>query len=193
MTQVDQSELKAGCARALFTHDTAKALISERALQPAKLFFRAHADLFGGALAVRFTGISQRALKKNPDNYGLYFVDPKAPVPFFWFGLAWSEKDPAGAMPSWGASMEVSGARVAAFDDNVGGLLDACENAAENSEGIKLHRFEAHVELAAWRSFDWLLAQGDQRRALERFWFDYLDALVTWDVPAHVEAFWASQ
>ena len=112
---------------------------------------------------------------------------------FFWFGLAWSERDPEGALPSWGASMEVSGARVADFDQNAGGLLDACENAAENSEGIKLHRFARHVELAAWRSSDWLLEQRDQRRALEGFWFDYLDVLVRWDLPARVDAFVADR
>jgi hypothetical protein len=175
----------------LFDEQSAARLVPERALDPARFFFRSNAALFTAALEVRFLGFDQPTLKQNADNYGLYFAS-KAPVPFFWFGLGWSVNDPPTTLPSWGASLEINGPQVARFEDNVGGLAEACQVAAERSSNLSLHRFERHVELARWRPFRWLLGEPDQRLALERFWIGYLDDLAATDLPRKLEAFVAA-
>ena len=175
----------------LFDEQSAGRMVPERAFDPARFFFRSNAALFTAALEVRFLGFDQPTLKRNPDNYGLYFTS-RVPVPFFWFGIGWSADDPPNTLPSWGASLEVNGPRVALFEQNAGGFADACENATTNADDLSLYRFEHHVELARWRSFSWLLAEPDQRLALERFWLGYLDDLVAWDLPRKMEAFVAA-
>ncbi len=187
MAEVAKWGIIAGCERRIFDRASAAAIVAGE-LQPARRFFRANAELFGAALEVRVGAFEQRTLKDNPDNYGVYFTSRAFSVPFFWFGLGWGRGDPAETLLSWGASLEINGGAVAAFKDNAGGLRAACE-AAAGSEELQLHRFAEHVELAAWRSFDWLLGQPDQRLALERFWLGYLDLLVTAELPTRIAAF----
>jgi hypothetical protein len=140
-------------------------------------------------VVLRFRGYIRVVLRENRDNYGLYFLNPAAPVPFLWFGMAWRSGDPPGTLPAWGASLEVNGDHVRAFEEGAGNLLKACDAAATDNEMIQLHRFEQHVELARWREFEWLLEQPDQTLALKRFWAGYLRALAAARLPAAVAAF----
>lgn len=172
-----------------FSREIALRFVSEGDFEAARQFFVEEKPELTAEVVLRFHGYTRVMLKENRDNYGLYFVNPSSPVPFLWFGMAWRLDDPPTTLPSWGASLEVNGAHVADFHDGVGGLLEACNAVANGEEGIQLHRFKQHVELAEWRDFDWLLAQPDQTLALKRFWAGYLRALSAADVPAAAVAF----
>ena len=85
--------------------------------------------------------------------------------------------------------MEVDGAEVRQLAENLGGLLAACQAVDARQESVKLHHFPKHLELAAWRPFDWLLDEKDQPGTVIAFWEDYLETLVAGGLPAAVAAF----
>jgi hypothetical protein len=173
----------------MFTRKTALLLGEGGEFSEARRLF----DLVGPGWAAetdaRFSGFDRALLTRNADNYGLYFVMRNVRTPFLWFGLAWSASDPPGTLPSWGASLEVDGTAIDRYERNDGGLRDAFEAVDREAGRIRRHRFARHVELAEWRSFEWLLEQADQAAALERFWLEYLDGLARGGVPACVDAF----
>lgn len=173
-----------------FTRETALLLASHRPPEAARAFFDAVGSRLTTLVARRFAGFGRALLTRNPENYGLYFVHDRARVPFLWLGMAWSNDDPPGTLPSWGASLEVDGAEVGPFKDNLGGLWDACQAVTANSPGqIRLYPFPRHVELACWRSFDWLLGEDDQPGAMTAFWESYLKALSAGGIPEAAAAF----
>jgi hypothetical protein len=173
----------------LFSRTIAERFVSQRDFEAARQFFIEEKPQLTAEVVLRLRGYTRVLLKENPDNYGLYFINPGAPVPFLWLGMGWSADDPAGTLPSWGVSMEVNGSYVRPFTENAGGLLDACRAVEAQSETIQLHHFEQHVELAEWRDFDWLLSEEDHALALARFWAGYLRALTDAEVPAAIVAF----
>ncbi|MDY0003762.1 MAG: hypothetical protein RBU30_20865, partial [Polyangia bacterium] len=62
--------------------------------------------------------------------------------------------------------------------------------AARDSGGrLGLYRFEEHVELAEWRSCEWLLGQPDQIQAILVQWETYLDILAAAEIPEAIDAF----
>ena len=174
-----------------FTRAQAERFVSEQAFEPVRAFFVERKPALTMEVVLRFRGYSRVVLKENPDNYGVYFVNPDAPVPFLWFGMAWRREDPAGTLPSWGASLEVNGPYLERFNEDGGGLQSACEAMDGAADGaLGLHRFEGHVELAMWKGFDWLLKEeDDQGQALEHYWANYLTLLKRGGLPAAVKAF----
>jgi len=173
----------------LFSREIAARFVTEGDFEAARQFFIDEKPALTAEVVLRFRGYTRVLLKQNPDNYGLYFVNPAAPVPFLWFGMAWRPNDPAGTLPAWGVSLEVNGEHVADFRDNVGGLLESWKAVTAQDEGIRFHDFGRHVELAEWRDFQWLLGQPDQVLALKRFWAGYLRTLGAASVPAAGVAF----
>lgn len=174
----------------LFTHQEAGRLVPRRAFDPAHAFFARHADELCVEQARWFPHHHQTTLRENPDNYGLYLRRPDAPVPFLWFGLGWGVDDGPDVLPSWGASFEVNLGWVSWFLRGDAGLHAACEEAERTSpRSLGLHLFEHHVELAEWRSFEWLLEQPDQREALRSFWASYLERLGAAGVPEAADGF----
>ena len=171
------------------TRQTAGRIASHREVAPLRDLFDAIGPHLATLAAARFTGYDRALLTRNPENYGLYFVHTHARVPFLWLGVAWEDKDPPGTLPSWGASLEVDGAEVRHLADNVGGLLAACQAVDARKQATRVHQFPKHLELAAWRSFDWLLAEEDQPGAVISLWEEYLETLVDGGLPAAVAAF----
>lgn len=172
-----------------FSREVAQRFVSEGDFEAARQFFVDEKPELTTEVVLRFRGYTRVLLKENRDNYGLYFVNPGAPVPFLWLGMAWRVGDPEGTLPAWGASLEVNGEHVTQFEEGAGGLLEACRAAETADDELKLHRFDRHVELACWRDFDWLLEQPDQALALKRFWAGYLRQLTAAGIPAAVTAF----
>ena len=175
----------------MFTFERAQAerFVTDRDFEPARSFFVEHKPSLSMEVVLRFRGYARVVLKENPDNYGVYFVNPDSPVPFLWFGMAWRVDDPPGTLPSWGASLEVNGPYMERFDDGSGGLLQAFEELDGSTDDLGLHRFEGHVELAMWRGFAWLLPEQDHGAALEHFWAHYLTILKRGGVPGAVREF----
>ena len=171
------------------TRRTAARIVSHKEVAPLRHLFDAVGPHLATLAATRFPGYDRALLTRNPENYGLYFVHAHARVPFLWLGVAWADEDPPGTLPSWGASLEVDGAEVRQLTDNVGGLLAACQAVDAREQGTRVHRFPKHLELAAWRKFDWLLEEEDQPAAVTAFWKEYLDTLVAGGLPAAVAAF----
>ena len=168
---------------------TASRCATHQEFEPVRAFFAGRKPALTMEVILRFRGYSRVVLKENPDNYGVYWVNPDAPVPFLWMGMAWRQGDPPGTLPSWGASLEVNGPYLAQFNEGAGGLLKACEQVAEQHQELGLHRFDTHVELALWRPGDWLLEQPDQAQALEQLWAGYLQTLAGAGVHKAVRAF----
>lgn len=177
-----------GCEPRLFDRAQALALGHKRAFEPAKRFFRANSLLLRAALDVRFAGFEQAELAANPGSLGLHALH-REPGLSFWLGLGWGQDDPEDVAPSWGACFELDPPLVDPFEADRGGLRSCCERIAGSDEEVELMRFEGHFELARWRDFEWLLAERDQRRALERFWIDALDRLVDGGLPAALHRF----
>ncbi len=175
-----------------FSRDDAARIVSHQELELARQLFDELGSRLATQAAQRFNGFSHALLTRNPENYGLYFVHDQARVPFLWLGLAWSEKDAVGTLPSWGASLEVDGAEVTPLLENAGGLFAAFQAVDTRAGEVRLHRFERHLELALWRPFDWLLGAPDQNSELENFWTLYLQTLVEGGMPAAVAAFIAA-
>ena len=172
-----------------FDRAQAERFVSHQEFEPARKFFTERKPALTMEVVLRFRGYSRVVLKENPENYGVYFVNPDAPVPFLWFGMAWLLEDPPGTLPSWGASLEVNGPYLERFNEGGGGLLSACEALDGVAEGLGMHRFEQHVELAMWKGFSWLLEEEDQGQALEHYWANYLTVLKKGGVPAAVKGF----
>jgi hypothetical protein len=174
----EQSAPEAKDPDPLFTREEAELIVPRREFEPLYAYFARYAEGLAADVEHRFWGFAHVELRENLDNYGLYLLRQEFPVPFLWFGLGWGTDDAPGTLPSWGASLEVNGAYVKSFREDAGGLRPACEAAAKASDKrLGLYLFDKHVELAEWRSFDWLLGQQNQRRALTRFWTGYLDLL----------------
>lgn len=174
----------------LFSREEAELIVPRRDFEPVYAYFARHAEGLAAAVEHRFWGFAHVELRENLDNYGLYLLRQDFPVPFLWLGLGWGTDDAPGTLPSWGASLEVNGAHVASFKRDEGGLRPACEAAAKASDKrLGLYLFDKHVELAEWRSFEWLLGQPDQRKALTGFWTGYLDLLSAHGVGEAMDAF----
>jgi len=162
----------------LFTREEAELIVPRREFDPIYAYYARYAEGLAADVEHRFWGFAHVELRENLDNYGLYLLRQEFPVPFLWFGLGWGADDAPGTLPSWGASLEVNGDYVKSFRKDTGGLRPACEAAAKSSaKRLGLYLFDKHVELAEWRSFEWLLGQENQRKALTRFWTSYLDLL----------------
>ena len=162
----------------LFTREEVDLMVPRREFEAVYAYYARYAEELAAEVEHRFWGFAHVELRENQDNYGLYLLRQDFPVPFLWFGLGWGADDAPGTLPSWGASLEVNGAHVASFRRDEGGLRPACEAAAKASEErLGLYVFDAHVELAEWRTFDWLLGQSNQQKALTKFWAGYLDLL----------------
>jgi hypothetical protein len=162
----------------LFTREEVDLMVPRREFEAVYAYYARYAEGLAAEVEHRFWGFAHVELRENQDNYGLYLLRQDFPVPFLWFGLGWGSDDAPGTLPSWGASLEVNGAHVASFRRDEGGLRPACEAAAKASEErLGLYVFDEHVELAEWRTFDWLLGQPNQQKALTKFWAGYLDLL----------------
>jgi hypothetical protein len=147
-------------------------------------------EAFTAALEARVWGFPVAVLRENDENFGLYFLRQDAPVPFLWLGLAWGADDAPGTPPSWGASVEVNGEHLRAFEEGVGGLAAAFESAAQRSEGrLGVYRFTGHVELAEWRDFSAFADAPDPAEALVAFLAGFLDVLAGAEVPEAMDAF----
>ena len=173
----------------LFTRDDGVRIVASGDLRLVKRFFKSRQEPLHEALLSRFSRYTHVVYKENPDNVGLYLLDPRFHVPFFWFGIAWNAARGPDATPQWGCSMEVIGEPLEAFFDDAGGLLGAWQAAAHDTAEIRINQFATHVELAAWRPFEWLLPAKDHGRELISFWEEYLDALVAHDVEGATAAF----
>lgn len=174
----------------LFSREEAELIVPRRGFGPVYAYFARQAEGLAAAVEHHFWGFAHVELRENLDNYGLYLLRQDFPVPFLWFGLGWGTDDAPGTLPSWGASLEVNGAQVASFKRDDGGLRPACEAAAKASdERLGLYLFDKHVELAEWRTFEWLLGQPDQGKALSGFWTGYLDLLSAHGVGEAMDAF----
>jgi hypothetical protein len=173
----------------LFDRAAAERFVTHQELEPVRKFFVDRKPALTLEVVLRFRGFSRATLKLNADNYGVYFVNTDAPVPFLWLGMAWRLTDPPGTLPSWGASLEVNGPYLDRFDEGAGGLRAACERLAAAGEELGLHRFERHVELACWRSCAFVLGESDQAAAIEKLWAGYLARLADGGIPGAVRAF----
>lgn len=176
--------LPAGCEAELFDREGALALGRARAFAPARAFLQANAALLRSALAVRLPGFERADLRAGEVCYGLHCALAERDDVFVWTGVGWGDDDPPEMLPSWGVSIELDGAAAEAFERDLCGLRTVAEGVCGDDDELKVLRFEggegpsSHVELAAWRGFEWLLAQRDQRLALERFFIGTLDKLV---------------
>jgi hypothetical protein len=162
----------------LFTREEAELIVPRREFEPVYAYYSRYAEGLAAEVEHRLWGFAHVELRENLDNYGLYLMRQDFGVPFLWFGLGWGTDDAPSTLPSWGASLEVNGAYVKSFRNDEGGLRPACEAAARASgKRLGLYLFDQHVELAEWRTFEWLLGQESQQKALTDFWAGYLDLL----------------
>lgn len=173
----------------VFSREVAQRFVSEGDFEAARQLFIEEKPELTTEVVLRFRGYRRVLLKHDDDRYGLCFLNPGAPVPFLWLGMAWRAENPRSTLPVWGASLEISGEPMHAFEEGEGGLLEACRAVEAASDEIRLRRFARHVELARWRPFDWLLEQPDQPLAIKRMWAGYLRALADARLPAAAGAF----
>jgi hypothetical protein len=184
--------LPSGCEAELFDREGASTLGRSRSFEQVRAFFQTNAMLLRAALAVRLPGFDQADLRAGAICYGLHCGLTVRDDVFFWTGVGWGPDDPPDLVPSWGVCLELDGQAASAFEADQGGLRSVCEGIAGEHDELSVLRVgqePAHVELAAWRSFEWLLAQRDQRLALERFFIGTLDKLVSAGLPACLQRF----
>ncbi len=162
----------------LFSRQDAELIVPRRELDPVYAFFFREVEGLTADVEHRFWGFSAVEIREDLESFGLYFLCQDFEVPFLWFGLGWGTDDAPGTLPSWGASLQINGSHVGSFRKDVGGLRPAWEAAAKHSgQRLGLYLRDSHVELAEWRSFEWLLGQESQLEALHRYWSSYLDLL----------------
>lgn len=172
------------------TKDEAANLVPRKALLPVRDFFVHWGEALSAALEHRLWGFGYQRLDESLESFGRFFLRSDAPVPQLWMGIAWAVDDAPGTLPSWGVSLQIDGDWVRDWQANEGGLRRAMDQAARDSGGrLGLYRFDEHVELAEWRSMEWLLEQPNQAAALVEFWESALDLLAAAGIPEALDAF----
>lgn len=178
--------------RAVLTRDEADLLVPRRAFGPVRDYLLGWEEALTAALELRFWGFGYQRLSENLENFGRFFLRSDAPVPQLWFGIAWAVDDAPGTLPSIGASLQIDGEWVHDWAEGAGGLRVAMDRAARDSEErLGVYRFDEHVELAEWRSLEWLLEQPDQAGALLAYWESFLELLARAEIPEAIDGFLA--
>lgn len=177
-------------ANQVLTQDEAELLLPRKDFRPIHNFLWIWGEALSAALELRFWGFGYHRTDEALESFGRFFLRSDTPSPQLWLGIAWAMDDAPGTLPSWGISFQIDGDWVHDWQRNVGGLRAAMERAARDSgEQLGIYRFDEHVELAQWRSSEWLLGEPDQAAALLGLWESYLDHLAAAGVPEALDEF----